>query len=207
MRVYDNKGRLTVDFKLHASKHAKGGADEVALAASQITSERFGMARMPDGTSGYFLKAQGAGVDPAYAVAIPSGLIAMWHGLIANIPSGWVICDGNNGTPNLLAKFVEGVATAATNPGTTGGSLSKTTAGHTHSIPVRDIKTVGSSSSGLGIQAGGPRIVWAGKGVVAASYAADSSYGGAESGTSGSQTDAISDIRPPFYDVAFIMKT
>ena len=36
------------------------------LGASKITSDRFGMARMPDGTSGYVLTAKGAGVDPAY---------------------------------------------------------------------------------------------------------------------------------------------
>lgn len=37
MRVYDNKGRLIVDFKAHASKHASGADDEVLLAASQVT--------------------------------------------------------------------------------------------------------------------------------------------------------------------------
>jgi hypothetical protein len=36
------------------------------LPASIITSERFGMDRMPDGTDGYFLQAGGAGVNPAY---------------------------------------------------------------------------------------------------------------------------------------------
>lgn len=54
--------------------------------------------------------------------SVPSGLIALWHGTIATIPTGWVICDGNNSTPNLLNKFVRGVVTAATNPGTTGGA-------------------------------------------------------------------------------------
>ncbi|GAI29478.1 unnamed protein product, partial [marine sediment metagenome] len=73
---------------------------------------------------------------------IPSGLIVLWHGLIASIPSGWVLCDGNSSTPNLLTRFIEGVATAATNPGATGGATSKSTAGHTHSVPVRNIKTV-----------------------------------------------------------------
>jgi len=61
------------------------------------------------------------------SAAVPAGIIVMWHGTIANIPSGWIICDGNNSTPNLLNKFVRGVATAATNPGTTGGADT-----HTH---------------------------------------------------------------------------
>jgi hypothetical protein len=116
----------------HATRHQLGGADQVSLDTSQIGSGRFGMARMPDGPSGQVLTAQGAGVDPAYADAlgIPSGVIAMWHGLIANIPSGYVICDGNNSTPNLLARFVQGVATAATNPGATGGSPTHSHDGH-----------------------------------------------------------------------------
>ena len=36
----------------------------------------------------------------------PSGIIVMWSGAISAIPSGWVICDGNNGTPNLTDRFV-----------------------------------------------------------------------------------------------------
>ena len=108
----------------HAARHQSGGADEIGLDAAQISTGRFGMSRMPDGTSGQVLTAQGAGVDPAYAAApgVPSGLIAMWSGTIASIPSGWVICDGNNSTPNLLARFIRQVATAGTNPGSTGGA-------------------------------------------------------------------------------------
>lgn len=35
----------------------------------------------------------------------PSGIIMAFHG--NNIPNGWVICDGNNETPNLIDKFVK----------------------------------------------------------------------------------------------------
>ncbi|MFB6158872.1 MAG: hypothetical protein ABEJ95_04415 [Candidatus Nanohalobium sp.] len=31
----------------------------------------------------------------------PSGAISIWYGSISNIQSGWVLCDGNNSTPNL----------------------------------------------------------------------------------------------------------
>ena len=41
-------------------------------------------------------------------------------GPINDIPAGFVICDGNNGTLNLIARLPKGVATAATDPGTTG---------------------------------------------------------------------------------------
>ena len=39
---------------------------------------------------------------------IPIGLICMWQG--ATVPTGWMLCDGQNGTPNLVDKFVRGVA-------------------------------------------------------------------------------------------------
>ncbi len=47
-------------------------------------------------------------------VHIPKGLISMWSGLISEIPDGWVLCDGNNGTPNLKDRFIMGAVTDAT---------------------------------------------------------------------------------------------
>jgi microcystin-dependent protein len=41
-------------------------------------------------------------------VPIPSGLIAMWSGTIATIPSGWYLCNGSNGTPDLRDRFIVG---------------------------------------------------------------------------------------------------
>src|SRR5690625_615574 len=37
---------------------------------------------------------------------IPSGLISMWSGALNAIPSGWALCDGSNGTPNLTDRFI-----------------------------------------------------------------------------------------------------
>ena len=39
---------------------------------------------------------------------LPSGSIILWGGNINNIPNGWQICDGTNGTPNLIDKFIIG---------------------------------------------------------------------------------------------------
>jgi hypothetical protein len=30
----------------------------------------------------------------------------------AELPEGWAICDGTNGTPNLVGKFIKAVASA-----------------------------------------------------------------------------------------------
>jgi hypothetical protein len=38
--------------------------------------------------------------------ALPAGLIVLWRGDKA--PSGWLICDGTNGTPNLTAHVPKG---------------------------------------------------------------------------------------------------
>jgi microcystin-dependent protein len=54
-------------------------------------------------------------------VAIPPNLICEWGGSQATIPTGWVICDGRNGTPNLEGQFVVG-AGGAYAVGATGGS-------------------------------------------------------------------------------------
>lgn len=43
-------------------------------------------------------------------LAVPSGTIAMYNGQ-SEIPEGWAICDGNNGTPNLVGKFIKAVST------------------------------------------------------------------------------------------------
>jgi microcystin-dependent protein len=32
--------------------------------------------------------------------------VIMWYGNVASIPTGWYLCDGTNGTPNLEDKFV-----------------------------------------------------------------------------------------------------
>lgn len=49
---------------------------------------------------------------------VPVGGIIMWSGLISNIPSGWTLCNGSNGSPDLTDKFIISVASAAENPGT-----------------------------------------------------------------------------------------
>jgi len=52
---------------------------------------------------------------------IPSGGIIMWSGSIANIPSGFALCDGTNGTPDLTDRFVVG-AGGSESVGATGGT-------------------------------------------------------------------------------------
>jgi len=39
---------------------------------------------------------------------VPTGAIIMWSGAITAIPTGWALCNGSNGTPDLSGKFVVG---------------------------------------------------------------------------------------------------
>ena len=39
---------------------------------------------------------------------VPTGLISLWSGSSSSIPSGWTICNGQNGTPDLRNRFVLG---------------------------------------------------------------------------------------------------
>lgn len=54
-----------------------------------------------------------------------SGMIMLWSGSADNIPSGWVLCDGENGSPDLRDKFIVG-AGSTYNVGDTGGEATHT---------------------------------------------------------------------------------
>ncbi len=49
-----------------------------------------------------------------YNQLIPIGTIIMFNS-IQNIPDGWHICDGTNGTPNLIGKFIKAGTLLETN--------------------------------------------------------------------------------------------
>lgn len=68
---------------------------------------------------------------------LPTGIIQMWSGTNLNIPTGWALCDGTNGTPNLVNKFIK--ASTVTQDG--GGSntiVESNLPSHTHSVSVND---------------------------------------------------------------------
>ena len=67
---------------------------------------------------------------------VPSGFIGLWSGAANAIPAGWLLCNGLNGTPNLVDRFVLGAGTSTPAVGTTGGSKDAVVVSHTH--PVTD---------------------------------------------------------------------
>jgi hypothetical protein len=184
----------------------------------------------PDGTK--FLRDDGAWAVPP-AGGLPAGLICMWHGLLANIPSGWVLCDGANGTPDLRSKFVKGAA-AGVDPGATGGAATHTHAnhashthtysqivnhthpvtdpGHTHVLTQLRDATTGGATTNIALTADtsstlGTKVT----GSSTTGVTTSNPVGGVAQGTSDGPSAALShdtvNSEPAYYAVAFIMKT
>ena len=128
--------------------------------------------------------------------SIPSGVIVMWSGSIANIPSGWYLCDGNNGTPNLTGKFVvhaDADSGGTYAPNATGGANSVT-------LTVSQIPAHSHSDTYYGANyTGGYSYypAWAGYGVGNTHVLSSDNTGGGGS----------HENRPPYYALAYIMKS
>ena len=72
-----------------------------------------GFITIDENDSEIILKTAGTYLDKNIKISIsnnfiPSGVIMLWSGLSSNIPKGYVLCDGNNGTPDLTDKFIIG---------------------------------------------------------------------------------------------------
>ena len=83
----------------------------------------------------------------ALANGIPTGAIILWSGSIASIPSGWALCNGAGGTPDLRNRFIVGAyaddagtaKTTITGSSTqTGGSADAIVVSHTHTATSTD---------------------------------------------------------------------
>jgi len=81
---------------------------------------------------------------------LPKGIIVLWYGSTGTIPSGWIICDGNNDTPNLKNKFIVGAGdTYAVDA--TGGNINHQHAftgnGHDHELDIGNEVAAGADFS------------------------------------------------------------
>lgn len=153
---------------------------------------------------------------------VPAGVIVMWSGSVASIPSGWYICDGTNGTPNLTGRFVvhaDADSGGTYAPGDTGGADDVTLTeaqmpAHTHTASTNSAGSHSHTVNGL-ITTG------------ALSNNADrdrfysdtqlvGNKGGIGTNTAGAHTHTVTvastggggshENRPPYYALAYIMK-
>jgi microcystin-dependent protein len=135
---------------------------------------------------------------------VPAGFIGLWSGAANAIPTGWLLCNGANGTPNLVDRFVVGAGTSTPAVGATGGSKDAivvshthtvTDPGHRHTIPLYSGMFTGSNvkntstSSQQGTQTPGTNSATTGITIAA-------------EGSSG-----VNANMPPYYALCYIMKS
>ncbi len=119
---------------------------------------------------------------------VPVGGIIMWSGATNAIPSGWALCDGQNGTPNLQDRFIVGAgSTYAVDA--TGGSADATLVSHTHNL-LYNHGSFGGSSGAVTPRSGNTPVTPGISGRVS---------------TEGSS--ATNANLPPYYALAYIIKT
>jgi hypothetical protein len=165
------------------------------------------------GASGQVLLSAGGSNTPTWGNAFVAGMIMMWSGSIATIPSGWLLCDGTSSTPDLRNRFIIGAfsddsgtaKTTVTGTSTqTGGSKDAIVVSHTHTATVTDPGHAHSYNSvsfninadNLGNRAG-----------ASTSYTTSTATTGitvsnSTEGSSGTNANLV-----PYYALAFIMKS
>jgi hypothetical protein len=145
--------------------------------------------------------------------SIPAGLISMWSGSIVSIPSGWLLCDGTNGTPDLRNRFIVGAgSTYAVNA--TGGSADAIVVSHTHTASVNDpghTHTTTFNASAIGhAQGGGTNPLTTVAPPVNATtqnYTSQSNTTGILVSNSTTGSSGTNANLPPYFALAYIMKS
>ena len=155
------------------------------------------------GASGQVLLSAGGSTTPTWGNTFVAGMIMLWSGSSASIPSGWLLCDGSSSTPDLRNRFVVG-ATSTYAVGATGGSADAIVVSHTHTATVTDPGHLHTylfpTSIGL---AGGGNSLLANSGSSQNTSTASTGITVSNSTTGSSGTNAN---LPPYYALCYIMK-
>lgn len=127
---------------------------------------------------------------PSEGNQVPSGGIIGWSGATTNIPMGWFLCDGTNGTPDLRNRMIIGAGDTYAVDATGGAATVTLTEGqlpaHAHGIQAKAGGAVGTSSM-----------------FTHSDTATNDQQGNTLQTGSG---ESIS-ILPPYYALAYIMKS
>jgi microcystin-dependent protein len=149
------------------------------------------------------------GTQPTSGATIPAGLISMWSGSIGSIPSGWYLCDGSNGTPNLTDRFVIGAGSTYAVNGTGGAStatlITANLPAHTHTATVTDpghLHTYDRVNGVSGQSGGGASVISSYTTTNTSTATTGISVTNASTGSGTSFS-----ILPPYYALAFIQKS
>ena len=155
-------------------------------------------------------------VQTALSSSFTTGMIMMWSGTIATIPTGWVLCNGSNSTPDLRNRFVIGAhtdsagvaySTVTGSNTTSGGTKDASVVSHTHTATVSDpghshtltnLATFSDTVSGGGITI----QTRTNSNNTTATATTGITVANSTEGSSGTNANL-----PPYYALAFIMKT
>jgi len=154
---------------------------------------------------------------PTATPSLPTGAIILWSGSLGSVPTGYVLCDGTNSTPDLRDRFVIGAgsnyAVAAT-----GGSADAIVVTHTHTATsvVTDPTHVHAETNYTGGIAQFPISGPASNGLAFATAIGNGSTMNTQSASTGitvtttnanAGTSGTNANLPPYYALAYIMKT
>lgn len=163
--------------------------------------------------------------------SVPIGFIGMWAGTISTIPSGWVLCDGGNGTPDLRSRFIIGASSnsfTSSNPDGLNTYPAYSVGGEEyHALTIAEMPShahnayVGNPDSNSGAAVGYSTMNGFDQGGINIPQT-DSPYGqnatvyaGGDPNNQNSEKDVYGNITnqtlphnnlPPYYALAFIMK-
>ena len=136
------------------------------------------------------------GVNP-----LKTGMILMWSGTIASIPSGWAFCDGSNGTPDLRNMCIVGASVDVSGVAktTVSGSATQTGGEATHTLVLSETPSHTHTTTFTGNLVSGNNLdaLFPGGGPHGPFVFTTSSQGG---------NGAHNNLQP-YYALAFIMKT
>ena len=143
--------------------------------------------------------------NTAVGDTIPAGLIAIWSGSTGSVPTGWALCDGTGGTPDLRNSLFLGAGSTYA-VGDTGGTADAIVVSHTHTATVTDPTHTHSAASGNFLVTTGSHAFGGGSNVfgnVGSTAAASTgiSVSNATAGVSGTNANL-----PPYYALAYIIK-
>ena len=150
------------------------------------------------GTAGNVLTSTGSAwtSSPSFV----SGMIMLWSGAIVAIPTGWLLCDGTSGTPDLRSKFVTGAGTLAVNA--TGGTADAVVPSHTHTATDSGHNHGYNENLGSALSFDGP-----GGGTWRGQSAATTATGVANITVSTTGVSPTNANLPPYLALAYIMKS
>jgi hypothetical protein len=139
---------------------------------------------------------------------IPTGAIILWSGSLGSIPSGYVLCDGTNSTPDLRDRFVIG-AGSTYSVAATGGSADAIVVSHTHTATVTDpghahggVMLYQAGNGNAGTNPTGPWRTDTGGTQNTNTATTGITVANTATGVSGTNANL-----PPYYALAYIMKT